>query len=384
MTDLPASGAAGAESIAPDPAAVFDGSDGPAGVPPSVRWDGTRLWLLDQRRLPGEVVQEAWGSADGVHAAIREMRVRGAPAIGIAAAFALVLAMRDADPLPNAEWLARLRERAAWLRTARPTAVNLGWALDRLLAAVAAEPGARGAAGRHLLTREAEAVLREDRMLCAGIGEHGLALLPDGTRVLTHCNAGSLAVSAWGTATAPIYRAVAAGRRIRVYADETRPVLQGARLTAFELQAAGVDVTLITDNMAAHLMASGEVDLVLVGTDRVTANGDVVNKIGTLGVAVLAHHFGIPFWVACPSSTWDPDTPSGDQVVIEERSAEEVTHIAGRPVAAPGVRVRNPAFDVTPAALVTGIITERGLARAPLGPALQALLQDTRTPAGEP
>ena len=198
--------------------------------------------------------------------------------------------------------------------------------------------------------------------------------MPDGARVLTHCNAGSLAVSAWGTATAPIYAAAAAGRRVKVFADETRPVLQGARLTAFELQTAGVDVTLISDNMAAHMMATGEVDLVIVGTDRVTANGDVVNKIGTLGVAVLARHFDIPFWVACPSSTFDADTATGADVPIEERSADEVTDIAGQRVAPDGVKVRNPAFDVTPAALVTGIITERGRITAPLGDGLAQLL----------
>ncbi|HSG87581.1 MAG TPA: S-methyl-5-thioribose-1-phosphate isomerase [Pseudomonadales bacterium] len=352
--------------------------DAPAGVPLSLRWDGEQLWLLDQRRLPDEVVHEPWGDAEGVYLAIREMRVRGAPAIGIAAAFGLVLAMKDADRLAGVAWMEELETRAAWLKSARPTAVNLAWAVDRLWSAVASEPSARGTAGRRRLVEEATAILEEDRAICHGIGTHGLPLLKDGARVLTHCNAGSLAVSAWGTALAPIYRAVAAGRSIRVYADETRPVLQGARLTAFELQAAGVDVTLITDSMAAHMMATGEIDLVIVGTDRVTANGDVVNKIGTLGVAILAKYFDIPFWVACPSSTWDPDTATGAEVEIEERSAAEVTHVGGRRIAAAGVRVRNPAFDVTPAALVSGIITERGIARAPFASSLAELLGDTR------
>lgn len=346
----------------------------PTGVPLSLRWDGERLWLLDQRRLPDEVVHEPWEHSEGVFRAIREMRVRGAPAIGIAAAFGLVLAMKDADGLGGSEWLDRLEAHAGWLKSARPTAVNLAWALNRMWARAASDPQARGEAGREILREEACRILEEDLAICRGIGEQGLALLPDGTRVLTHCNAGSLAVSAWGTALAPIYRAVAEGRRIRVYADETRPVLQGARLTAFELQAAGVDVTLITDNMAAHMMATGEVDLVLVGTDRVTANGDVVNKIGTLGLAILARHFELPFWVACPSSTFDRHTETGADVEIEERHPDEVTHFGGHRVAAANVAVRNPAFDVTPAALVTGIITERGLARAPLDVSLLDLL----------
>ena len=346
----------------------------PPGVPLAASWDGTIFSLLDQRRLPHEVVHEVQDSGESVFAAIREMRVRGAPAIGIAAAFGLALAMKDDDGLQGAAWHARLAERAAWLETARPTAVNLAWALRRCCAAATAAAPATGAAGRAALLREAEAILAEDLAICRGIAAAGLDLVPDGARVLTHCNAGSLAVSAWGTATAPIYAAAAAGRRVKVFADETRPVLQGARLTAFELQTAGVDVTLISDNMAAHMMATGEVDLVIVGTDRVTANGDVVNKIGTLGVAVLARHFDIPFWVACPSSTFDADTATGADVPIEERSPDEVTDIAGQRVAPDEVKVRNPAFDVTPAALVTGIITERGRITAPLGDGLAQLL----------
>lgn len=346
----------------------------PPGVPLAVRWDGEVLRLLDQRLLPHEVRHDAYATAEEVFAAIREMRVRGAPAIGIAAAFGLALALKDDDHLAGHGWLERMDERAAWLVTARPTAVNLAWAVRRCCAAARAAIPEDGAAGRAVLLREAEAILADDLAICRGIATQGLELVPDGTRVLTHCNAGSLAVSAWGTATAPIYAATALGRRVSVFADETRPVLQGARLTAFELQAAGVDVTLITDGMAAHLMACGEIDLVLVGTDRVTANGDVVNKIGTHGVAVLAHHFGIPFWVACPSSTFDAATARGADVPIEERDAREVTHVGDREIAAPGVKVRNPAFDVTPADLVTGIITERGLVRPPLGQGLTRLL----------
>jgi methylthioribose-1-phosphate isomerase len=350
--------------------------DGPVGVPRALEWRGDRLWILDQRLLPAEIRHDPCDEADAVFDAIREMRVRGAPAIGIAAAWGLVLAMREEDALAGAGWLELLRERAAWLKQARPTAVNLAWAVDRLVRVAEAAGPADGRAGRARIETEARAIHDEDLAICRGIGEHGLDLLPDGTRVLTHCNAGSLAVSAWGTATSPMYRAHAAGRRLRVYADETRPVLQGARLTAFELHAAGLDVTLITDNMAAHLMATGEIDLVLVGTDRVTANGDVVNKIGTLGVAVLARHFGIPFWVACPSSTFDAHTATGAEVPIEERDPSEVTHLGGVEIAAPGITVRNPAFDVTPADLVTGIVTERGRVSAPLGENLARLLGD--------
>jgi methylthioribose-1-phosphate isomerase len=352
--------------------------DGPAGVPLSLRWDGECLRLLDQRLLPAEVREIPCSRAEQVFDAIRLMQVRGAPAIGIAAAWGLVLAMQDADLLATDAWQARLRERAAWLRGARPTAVNLAWALDRMVARLAAAPPVDGRSGRLRLAAEARAIHDEDLAICRGIGDAGLELLPSGTRVLTHCNAGSLAVSAWGTALAPMYRAAALGRELRVFADETRPVLQGARLTAFELHAAGIDVTLITDGMAAHLMSRGEVDLVLVGTDRVTANGDVVNKIGTLGLAVMAKHFGVPFWVACPSSTWDPDTATGAEVEIEERDPREVTHLGDQEIAAPGVAVRNPAFDVTPAELVTGIVTELGLARPPLGASLEALLRTTR------
>jgi len=214
------------------------------------------------------------------------------------------------------------------------------------------------------LTEEAEAIHEEDRQLCRGMGEHGASLIKDGMGVLTHCNAGGLATSELGTALAPMYVAQAQGVSFRVYADETRPLLQGARLTAWELQRSGIDVTLITDNMAAHLMAEGAIDLVITGTDRVAANGDVANKIGTLGVAILARHFGLPFYVACPSSTIDLNTPTGAGIPIEERDGEEVCHFGERRTAPEGVKTRNPAFDVTPHELVTGLITEKGI----LGP----------------
>jgi len=353
------------------------GSDLRAGTPPAaVVWNDGRLELLDQRRLPHEVTYLAIETFEQAFDAIRTLTVRGAPAIGIAAAYALVVCMNRhpeagepaASGTPagsSAEaFRARLEAIAERLNGARPTAVNLAWATARICRRAAREPTLDA------IRAEAEAIHAEDRAICRAIGEHGRALIRPGMTVLTHCNAGALAVSELGTATAPLYLSHAAGVPFRVLADETRPLLQGARLTAWELAAAGIDVTLICDNMAASFMARGEVDLVLVGTDRVTRNGDVVNKIGTLNLAVLCKHFGVPFYVACPSSTYDAATAHGADVPIEERDPAEVLGIAAARVPA-----RNPAFDVTPAELVTGIITERGIARAPLGESLAALLR---------
>jgi len=334
-----------------------------ADIPAAILWQNDTLRLLDQRALPHAISYlDITGVEDAV-GAIRTLAVRGAPAIGIAAAYALAVAMARERQQSGPGFLQRLDDHAATLRGARPTAVNLGWALDRMRARAAREPTVSA------LRQEAELIHAEDRRLCRGIGEHGRALITPGCTVLTHCNAGALAVSELGTATAPLYLRHAEGIGFRVFADETRPLLQGARLTAWELSTAGLDVTVICDNMAASFMARGEIDLVLVGTDRVTANGDVVNKIGTLNLAVLCDYFGVPFYVACPSSTFDPHTPSGAEVVIEERSPEEVLGTAAARVTA-----RNPAFDVTPAKLVTGIITERGIARPPLAVSLRRLL----------
>ena len=304
-------------------------------VPATIRWEGGRLWLLDQRKLPEEVVYEEQTSAGMVAASIAGMKVRGAPAIGIAAAYGMALAARDGEDLARA---------ARVLVAARPTAVNLAWAVNRVLQA-------------HDAVAEAEAIHREDAEMCRAIGANGMDLIDENSAVLTHCNAGALAVSALGTATVPLYLAHDAGVRFRVLVDETRPLLQGARLTAWELLQAGLDVTLICDSMVSHLMSEGMVDLVIVGADRVTANGDVVNKIGTRGIAIASRYHGIPFHVAFPSSTFDADSASGADVDIEQRDAGEVT---GPIRAAPGVHVRNPAFDVTPAELVTSWITDRG------------------------
>ena len=309
-------------------------------LPAPIRWRDGRLWLLDQRRLPAEMFYEEQHDGRAVAHAIRDLHVRGAPAIGVAAAYAMAMSWRDGDDLETA---------ADELRRARPTAVNLSWAVDRMQNAANQ--------GRDLVD-EAEAIHNEDRTMCEAIGRHGASLIKPGSSLLTHCNAGALAVSHLGTATAPMYVAHEAGVPFHVYVDETRPVLQGSRLTSWELSRAGIDHTLICDSAAAHLMADGAVDLVIVGADRVTANGDTVNKIGTRALAIAARYHGLPFYVACPSSTFDPTTATGTDVAIEERPAAEVTD--GIPAVA-GVKVRNPAFDVTPAELVTAYVTERGV-----------------------
>lgn len=330
----------------------------------TVQWapDGA-LRIVDQRLLPGEYVERDLRTIAEVAEAIRTLAVRGAPAIGVAAAMGLASALRFsvlADPASSAAASAAAiaREGAAALRATRPTAVNLMWALDRMLRVIdrAIGPGLVDA-----LRAEAEAIRAEDEAMCAAIGMHGKTLVRDGMRVLTHCNAGALATAGMGTALAPIYAALADGVHVEVFAGETRPLLQGARLTAWELARAGVPVTLITDSMAASLMAAGRIDLVLVGADRIAANGDVANKIGTYGVAVLAKYHRIPFVVVAPSSTIDAQTATGQGIVIEQRAPDEITHLGGTRVAAEGAAVYNPAFDVTPASLIGHIVTEQGV-----------------------
>ena len=340
-------------------------------VPATLQWRDDELHLLDQTRLPLQIHIERQDDAQQVWQSIRQLKVRGAPAIGVAAAYGLCVAMRPHQALGLPEFRETLRQNAQYLNTARPTAVNLAWALQRMLAVAAAHAAVDSADLYARLVAEARRIHAEDTAICAGIGQHGVDLIRPGMGVLTHCNAGALATTGLGTATAPMYLAHQRGTRFKVFADETRPLLQGARLTAWELQSAGLDVTLITDNMAASMMASGQVQLVIVGTDRVTANGDVVNKIGTLGVAVLAQHFGVPFYVACPSSTIDAATASGDQVEIEERTPDEVTGFGGTRTAPQAMPVRNPAFDVTPHALVRGLITEHGIIKAPFDEGLR-------------
>ncbi|MGG2201505.1 S-methyl-5-thioribose-1-phosphate isomerase [Paenibacillus validus] len=345
----------------------------------SVRWNSLedRLDLLDQRLLPDEIVYLELTTAKQVWDAIKQLAVRGAPAIGIAAAFGVYLGVRSFDGSREA-LLAEVGRQCDYLATSRPTAVNLFWALDRMRARAEALLGASGEgveteAAKRALLDEAAAIQAEDEETCRLIGEHALELFEDGMGVLTHCNAGGLATARYGTALAPMYLAKEKGIVLKVFADETRPVLQGARLTAFELQQAGVDVTLICDNMAGAVMAKGWVQAVIVGTDRVAANGDVANKIGTYSVAVLAKAHGIPFYVACPMSTIDLNTPSGADIPIEERHEDEITQGFGKRTAPVGVKVYNPAFDVTPNEYVTAIITEKGVVRAPYGENLKKL-----------
>jgi methylthioribose-1-phosphate isomerase len=342
-------------------------------LPATIAWQDDRLHLLDQSRLPQVMVVEAISEVEEVWRWIHELRVRGAPAIGVAAAYGLCVAMQGARHLSMREFKARLTKQAAYLDSARPTAVNLSWSLKRMLGVAQRSDGEDPAILYDALVEKAREIHAEDRALCAGIGAHGLHLITPGCGVLTHCNAGALATTGIGTATAPIYTAHQNGVPFRVFADETRPLLQGSRLTAFELKEAGVDVTLITDGMAASMMAQGLVDLVIVGTDRVAANGDFANKIGTLGLAIAARYFDIPFYVACPSSTLDLSTAQGADIVIEERRDDEVTHMGGHATAPAGVKVRNPAFDVTPHDLVTGFITERGIVEGPFDKNLAAL-----------
>jgi methylthioribose-1-phosphate isomerase len=331
---------------------------------------GGSLRIVDQRRLPAAFVERDLASIEAVADAIRTLAVRGAPAIGVAAAMGLAVsaeAHARGGGADVARCMDRLRADAALLRATRPTAVNLAWALDRMLAHAAGslEGAADAAAFAAGLRAEAERIRAEDEAMCRAIGEHGASLIEDGMRVLTHCNAGALATAGIGTALAPVYAAHGRGVRVEVIAGETRPLLQGARLTAWELVRAGIPVTLCTDGMAAGLMAEGRVDLVLVGADRIAANGDVANKIGTYGLAVLAHHHRIPFVVAAPWSTVDLATPDGTGIVIEQRAPEEVTACAGVLVAPAGIAVHNPAFDVTPAAMVQWIVTDRGLHHGP-------------------
>ncbi len=320
-----------------------------------------RLRFLDQTLLPGAVRHVDSADLETVWLAIRTLQVRGAPAIGIAAAMGLAAYVGAAADASSEAVLERVEMAASRLATARPTAVNLFWALDRMRATARRFASLPPAALRERLAVEAVAIRDEDARMCRAIGEHGAALLTDGDTILTHCNAGSLATSELGTALAPVYVATEQGKRIHVIADETRPLLQGARLTAWELCQAGIPVTLICDNVAAHVMKRGGIRAVFVGADRIAANGDTANKIGTYGVAMLARAHGIPFYVLAPSSTFDGNTPDGAAIPIEERAPEEVTQGFGPRTAPEGVAVYCPAFDVTPAALITGFITERGV-----------------------
>jgi methylthioribose-1-phosphate isomerase len=342
----------------------------------SLIWENDALSLLDQRLLPEETVYLRLTTTQEVWEAIRELKVRGAPAIGIAAAYGVVLGLTGFEG-DLAAWQSEVRRHADYLATSRPTAVNLFWALDRLKARAEAlaSSSLSPTEATDALLQEAKQIHAEDELTNRKIGEHALTLFKDGMGVLTHCNAGGLATAKYGTALAPFYLALEQGIQLKVFADETRPVLQGARLTAFELQRAGVDVTLICDNMAGHVMSKGWIQAVIVGTDRVAANGDVANKIGTYSVAVLAKAHNIPFYVACPLSTIDLSTPTGADIPIEERHPDEVAFGFGKRTAPEGVAVYNPAFDITPSELVTAIITEKGIVTAPYDETLRRLFE---------
>jgi methylthioribose-1-phosphate isomerase len=336
-------------------------------VLPTIAWDGDEITMIDQRKLPGREVYVRCKTGTEVARAISTMVIRGAPAIGVAAAMGLALGARRSTATGTKQFAVDFQRLADTLAATRPTAVNLFWAIERMKEALAA--GVRAGEGvdelRTRLRAEADAIHDADVESCRAIGRHGAELVPDGARILTHCNAGALATAGYGTALGVIRGAVDAGKRVSVVADETRPFLQGARLTAWELVKDGIATTVITDNMAAAMMGGGHVDLIVVGADRIAANGDTANKIGTYGLAILAAAHGIPFYVAAPWSTIDLKTQTGAAIPIEERSAKEVTHVGGVAMAAEGAAVRNPAFDVTPARYIAAIVTERGVVRPP-------------------
>jgi len=340
---------------------------------PTVAWENGVVVMIDQRRLPAELSLLRCRDYHEVAAAIRDMAIRGAPAIGVAAALGLALGAkgtRSEGAALRAEW----SDMCAILADTRPTAVNLFWAIERMRGRFAALAGEGGETLRSALLAEALAIQQEDLVGCRRMGDLGAELLPPEARILTHCNAGALATAGYGTALGVVRSAARLGKLAAVFADETRPWLQGARLTVWELMRDGIDVTLIAEGAAGHLMARGEINAVVVGADRIAANGDVANKIGTYTVAILAKEHGLPFYVAAPVSTLDLHTPTGQDIPIEERPAHEVTHVAGHRIAPEGARVRNPAFDVTPHRYVTAIVCERGVARPPFEDSLARLV----------
>jgi methylthioribose-1-phosphate isomerase len=333
----------------------------------AVKWIGDIdgcLELVDQRRLPAEFVKLQCRDVETLFEAIKTLAVRGAPAIGVSAAYGLVLALQklsaDDSIEKSIESLKRARE---YLASSRPTAVNLFWAMDRVWRA--ASPVETLQQLREIVLREAHAIYQEDVDMCRRIGQNGEKFIQDGAGILTHCNAGALATAGQGTALSPMFEAHKKGKKFKVYADETRPLLQGARLTAWELKQAGIDVTVICDNMAGWLMKQGKINAVITGADRIAANGDTANKIGTYNLSILAREHGVPFYIAAPSSTFDLNIKSGAEIPIEQRSAEEVTTFAGTQTAPDGINVYNPAFDVTDARNIAVIITERGIIEKP-------------------
>lgn len=336
--------------------------------------DKTAMRIIDQTLLPGRLEVVDLRTPEEFWDAIYRLRVRGAPAIGVAAAISLYLCVRESAAETYEAFYAEVKQSRDYLASSRPTAVNLFWALNEMEKVVLAHRGEAPDAVKAAMCRAAEEILQKDIESCRRIGEYGSACIKDGDGILTHCNAGRLATVQYGTALSPIYIAKEQGKTVSVYTDETRPLLQGARLSAFELSQSGIDTTVLCDNMAASTMKAGKVQLVLVGADRIAANGDAANKIGTMGVAILAKHFGIPFYVCAPLSTVDLNTKTGDDIVIEQRSPDEVTTMWYRERMAPeNVKVLNPAFDVTDNSLIAGIITDYGIARPPFSQSLPAL-----------
>lgn len=346
---------------------------------PTVEWQDDAIVMIDQRKLPAVETYVKCATVPEVARAIKTMVIRGAPAIGVSAAMGLALGMKRSKATGTAKFAAEFQRACDLLAATRPTAVNLFWAIDRMKKCFGAaiRDGLSVDEVKARLEREARAIHDEDVAACRAMGRFGGELVPAKASVLTHCNAGALATAGYGTALGVIRGAVEQGKQVRVFADETRPFLQGARLTAWELTHDGIETTVITDNMAATFMRQGAIDLVVVGADRIAANGDVANKVGTYGVAVLAREHGIPFYVAAPTSTLDPATASGAEIPIEERPDREVTHVGSTRLTPEKARVRNPAFDVTPARYVTAIITERGVWRPPYEASLK---QATATP----
>lgn len=339
---------------------------------PTIEWVDGRVHLIDQTLLPNEFKQIYCDDVESVWEAIKSLRVRGAPAIGIAGALGAVLGIWKSNVVSYPDFAAELKKVTDYLATSRPTAVNLFWALERIEQTAEKHKGLEISQLKDVLLDEAQRIIEEDREKCRAIGQHGLDLIRNGDSILTHCNAGGLATSDYGTALAVMFSAHESGKNITVFADETRPLLQGARLTAWELMQAGIDVTLICDNMAAQVMKEGKIQCVIVGADRIAANGDTANKIGTYNVAILAKAHDIPFYVAAPTSTLDLSLKTGDLIPIEQRAAEEVTEGFGNRTAPEGVKVYSPAFDVTPAHLITAIITEKGIAHPPFEESLSS------------
>ena len=328
---------------------------------PTLLWENDALRLIDQTRLPEEYIQIDCKDIPTVAEAIKSLRVRGAPAIGVSAAYGVVIAAQEAIA-ENKDFDSHVKAGIDTLSKTRPTAVNLFWALDIMSQELTNSSGQSPQSRRDHLLAKAHEIFEEDKRVCREIGKHGAALLGQDATILTHCNAGGLATADYGTALAVVYAAVETGKNVAVYADETRPLLQGSRLTAWELHQSGVDVTVICDNMAATVLRQKNIDCIVVGSDRIAANGDVANKIGTYGLAILAREHNVPFYVAAPLSTIDMSLNSGDAIPIEERQPEEVSHGMGRQTAPQGVKVYNPAFDVTPHSMVSAIITEKGVA----------------------